>query len=203
MRSPQMRGIPQSPSGGRSMSDVVERAKAALEGVTEGPWHSTGGVVWCVDVIAVPDPSDPTGQTPMPQQVQEKVCDTSEGDAEFIAAARTLVPELVVEVEKWRAAAVFAHDDHGALQSMKAERDEALAEIERLRSARTITTVEQLDALPDGAVIHVPHKLTASSVEKRHERWWPNCAKGPYHHGFRDELLPALLIWSPDWEAQA
>lgn len=85
------------------MSDIVERAKAALEGVTEGPWYSTGGVVWFVDVIAVPDPSDPSGQTSMPEQVQEKVCDTSEGDAEFIAASRQLVPELVAEVERLRA----------------------------------------------------------------------------------------------------
>jgi hypothetical protein len=81
------------------MSDIVERAKAALEGVTEGPWYSTGGVVWFVDVIAVPDPSDPSGQTPMPEQVQEKVCDTSEGDAEFIAASRHLIPDLIAYVE--------------------------------------------------------------------------------------------------------
>ena len=66
----------------------------------------------------------------------------------------------------------------------------------------TITTVEQLDALPEGAVIHVPHKLTASSVEYRHGRWWPNCAAGPYHHGFRDELLPALLLWVPVGEQE-
>lgn len=61
-----------------------------------------------------------------------------------------------------------------------------------------IESVEQLDALPDGAVIHVPHKVTASSVEKRHDRWWPNRASGPFHHGFRDELLPARVIFTPE-----
>lgn len=87
--------------------DVVARAKAALEDVTVGPWEVTGGVVWCGQVIAVPDPSDPTGQTPMPELLQEKICDTAPGaDAEFIAAARSLVPELVAEVERLRMAEV-------------------------------------------------------------------------------------------------
>jgi hypothetical protein len=86
-------------------TDVVARAKAALEGITPGPWEVTGGVVWVDDVICVPDPNDPTGQTPMPERVQEKVCDSSPGDARFIAAARSLVPELLAEVEKLRAVA--------------------------------------------------------------------------------------------------
>ena len=82
----------------------------------------------------------------------------------------------------------LAHDDVPVL----------LRAIDRLAPQR-ITTVEQLDELPEGAVIHVPHKLTASSVEHRHGRWWPNRSTGPYRHAFRDELLPALLIWHPDW----
>lgn len=61
-----------------------------------------------------------------------------------------------------------------------------------------VETVDQLDALPEGAVIHVPHKVTASSVEKRHNRWWPNRSTGPFHHGFRDELLPARVLYTPE-----
>ncbi|MDH6199224.1 hypothetical protein M2272_005892 [Mycobacterium frederiksbergense] len=76
-----------------------------------------------------------------------------------------------------------AHADHVAAEWVK---------------ARTVETVEQLDALPEGAVIHVPHKVTASSVEHRHGRWWPSRSTGPYHHGFRDELLPARLLWHPE-----
>lgn len=61
-----------------------------------------------------------------------------------------------------------------------------------------IETVEHLDALPDGAVIHVLHKITASSVEKRYDRWWPNRSSAPFHHGFRDELLPARVLYNPE-----
>ncbi|WAY18420.1 hypothetical protein OF855_24595 [Mycolicibacterium fortuitum] len=64
-----------------------------------------------------------------------------------------------------------------------------------------IETVEQLDALPEGAVIHVPHTLTASSVEKRYDRWWPNRSAAPWHHGFRDELLPARVLYTPEAES--
>jgi hypothetical protein len=89
---------------GSVSGDVVVRARAALDGVAEGPWMVSGGVVWREDVIAVPDPNDPTGQTPMPEQVQEKVAESSHDMARFIAAARDLVPELVDEVERLRAA---------------------------------------------------------------------------------------------------
>lgn len=75
---------------------------------------------------------------------------------------------------------------------------EELAELIAQLVHPRIETVEQLDALPDGAVIHVPHKVTASSAEKRCDWWWPNRAQGPFHHGFRDELLPAILLWHPE-----
>ncbi|WP_185292747.1 hypothetical protein [Mycolicibacterium litorale] len=69
--------------------DIVERAKAVLEGVTEGPWELIGGgeYVTGVSICVAPDDGGVTGP-----------------DAEFIAAARTLVPELVAEVERLRAA---------------------------------------------------------------------------------------------------
>ncbi|AEJ95293.1 hypothetical protein FDI61_gp009 [Mycobacterium phage Marvin] len=70
------------------MSDVVERAKAALEGVTEGPWTWTHGM-------------DARAMVLGPDNLRVKL----EGyrDAEFIASARSLVPELIAEVERHRA----------------------------------------------------------------------------------------------------
>jgi hypothetical protein len=70
-----------------TMSDIVQRAKAALEGATDGPWEIVGGgeYVTGVGILAAPDDGGVTS-----------------GDAEFIAQARTLVPELVAEVERLR-----------------------------------------------------------------------------------------------------
>lgn len=76
------------------MSDVVERAKAALEGVTEGPWdvvHGAWGNVWHF--------SDDAGSPPL----IVRMGGMTQPDAEFIAQSRTLVPELVAEVERLRA----------------------------------------------------------------------------------------------------
>ncbi|AOQ28534.1 hypothetical protein I5H99_gp081 [Mycobacterium phage WillSterrel] len=77
------------------MSDVVERAKAALEGVTEGPW--------------IAEYSSEEGNCVIPhdaESTREAVATThlyhQRADAEFIAQARTLVPELVAEVEHLR-----------------------------------------------------------------------------------------------------
>ncbi|WNO26645.1 hypothetical protein SEA_JUNIORMINT_57 [Mycobacterium phage Juniormint] len=69
-------------------SDVVERAKAALEGVTEGPWTWTHGM-------------DARAMVLGPDNLRVKL----EGyrDAEFIASARSLVPELIAEAERLRA----------------------------------------------------------------------------------------------------
>ncbi|AFL47992.1 hypothetical protein AVANI_88 [Mycobacterium phage Avani] len=78
------------------MSDVVARAKAALEGVTDGPW--------------VAEFSGEQGNCVIPhdaQSTREAVCVTrlyhQQADAEFIASARSLVPELIAEVERLRA----------------------------------------------------------------------------------------------------
>ncbi|AEK07844.1 hypothetical protein FDI59_gp097 [Mycobacterium phage Yoshi] len=70
------------------MSDVVERAKAALEGAYEGPWVQVGGGNINVD---------PVGHRPPVAKTWTR------GNGEFIAQARTLVPELVAEVERLRA----------------------------------------------------------------------------------------------------
>ncbi|ASZ74453.1 hypothetical protein I5H97_gp079 [Mycobacterium phage Wachhund] len=97
------------------MSDVVERAKAALEGVTEGPWETSvhampGATVdeWYVreithtfdpnmhrlNVLKVRGATHAARQCCWPPTV---------ADAEFIASARSLVPELIAEVERLRA----------------------------------------------------------------------------------------------------
>lgn len=67
----------------------MERAKAALEGVTPGPWELIGGgeYVTGVGVCVAPDDGGVT-----------------DADARFIAQAHTLMPELVAEVEKLRGA---------------------------------------------------------------------------------------------------
>lgn len=88
------------------MSDVIERAEAAMEGVTAGPWVVNRDGWACV--------------SPGPDSVFHGYFEGSCGDcgdeildsasvaisiedAEFIAAARTLVPELVAELKAARA----------------------------------------------------------------------------------------------------
>jgi hypothetical protein len=66
--------------------DVVSRAKAALEGVIEGPWEMRDGFVY-------------------PLSISARLGGIRPRDAEFIAAARSLIPELIAEVEKLREAA--------------------------------------------------------------------------------------------------
>lgn len=73
------------------MSDVVERAKAALEGVTRGPWR-VGKRKWIGVVLT------PHGCVWNPNRGEVN----NPPDGEFIAQARTLVPELVAEVERLR-----------------------------------------------------------------------------------------------------
>lgn len=117
------------------MSDVVERAKAALEGVTEGPWDHAeafdasfvcagdGGTVAQSWIVRLDN---------RPGRVKDK------RDAEFIAACRELVPELVAELESARnliAALEVGQDNSGVLLAKAAEQYDALvAEIERLRA---------------------------------------------------------------------
>lgn len=76
------------------MSGVVERAKAALEGVTDGPWRTEPSKYVAGRYLLgrrdhmeweVMHATGTVGRSP---------------DAEFIAAARSLVPELVAEVER-------------------------------------------------------------------------------------------------------
>lgn len=99
------------------MSDVVVRAKAALEGVTEGPWVVNQEGWSCIS--SGPDSVFHGYFNGSCGDCGDEIHDAasvaiSVEDAEFIAAARTLVPELVAEVERLRAerpaAAVFCRD---------------------------------------------------------------------------------------------
>ncbi|AXQ64571.1 hypothetical protein KNU83_gp080 [Mycobacterium phage LilMoolah] len=80
------------------MRDVVERAKAALEGVAYGPWEFD-----CSDegMQAVGGPVIWLGDGDLGFRVEAHYQD--DRNAEFVAQARTLVPELVAEVERLRA----------------------------------------------------------------------------------------------------
>lgn len=75
------------------VDDLITRAEAALEGVTEGPWMVMPGAhgnVW-----------------QFPDEGQSRLivhCGLmTPPNAEFIAAARSLVPELVAELKTTRA----------------------------------------------------------------------------------------------------
>ncbi|AVJ48287.1 hypothetical protein SEA_NUEVOMUNDO_9 [Mycobacterium phage NuevoMundo] len=110
------------------MSDAAERAKAALEGVTEGPWTWTHGM-------------DARAMVLGPDNLRVKL----EGyrDAEFIASARSLVPELIAEVERLRSYKslpldmvwqdYYSPDDVLKIrQPLDAEIEQLRAEVERL-----------------------------------------------------------------------
>lgn len=75
--------------------DVCDRARQALEGVTDGPWEATSYGV------EQPYEFDLHRFDQMPLRIART--DQSGADSKFIAAARTLVPELVAEVERLRA----------------------------------------------------------------------------------------------------
>lgn len=80
------------------MSDVVERAKAALEGVSDGPWdyeHAFGASFVCAG-----DRHRTTAQAWILRADTESGKRQDKLDARFVAQARTLVPELVAEVER-------------------------------------------------------------------------------------------------------
>lgn len=104
------------------MSDVIGRAKAALAGVTPGPWahhiapsadsHETHAEYLAGTLIGTGEPLHVlTAQSPEPKFAYVVPATTGDGptsaiNAEFISAARSLIPELVAEVEKLRMAEV-------------------------------------------------------------------------------------------------
>lgn len=58
------------------MSDLLSRARAALEGISPGPWEMRDGYVY-------------------PLSISARLGGIRPSDAEFICAARELVPELI------------------------------------------------------------------------------------------------------------
>jgi hypothetical protein len=90
--------------------DVCDRARQALEGVTPGPWEASYNPMdtsYPADYYTVI--TEREGDH-IAEVDDEKRAEEHEGphgkfgrDAHFIAAARTLVPELVAEVERLRA----------------------------------------------------------------------------------------------------
>lgn len=102
------------------MSDVVERAKAALEGVTPGPWEhrtapheaddsSAAHEEWLAGTlirsgeplhVLIAESNQPQFAYIVPAVTGDGP--TSATNADFVAAARSLVPELVAEIEKLR-----------------------------------------------------------------------------------------------------
>ena len=98
------------------MTDIVERAKSALEGTTEGSWSVVyetpddigGGEPYAYAIHGPADHStldcDWLGDEYKQQYGHEitEIVGLSDADAEFIAQARTLVPELVEAIERAR-----------------------------------------------------------------------------------------------------
>lgn len=94
------------------MTDIIERAKAALEGATEAPWfvHDFADPL----VSENPDASAVTVSCDHPAHITvasmgggrmgSRSIEQAQKDARFIADARQLVPELIAEVERLRAA---------------------------------------------------------------------------------------------------
>lgn len=89
------------------MGDVVARAKAALEGVTAGPWSwrfegRDGRGDDALVSRSVTISGYPARVLSGEWQDEGGGVAVGSADAEFIAAARSLVPELVAEVERLR-----------------------------------------------------------------------------------------------------
>lgn len=86
------------------MTDLVERAKAALQDVTPGPWvWDSEGYMGCGQVYTEDEDllccniAAPSGD------LYPRSGYSPRDDMKFIAAARQLVPELVAEIERLRA----------------------------------------------------------------------------------------------------
>lgn len=102
----------------KESTDVAARAKALLEGVTEGPWEWDGDSFSDVKPDACPhgDPWTDHGPDLLRAVANARMntanyvisshgydassLDINAADAEFIAASRSLVPELVAELEQ-------------------------------------------------------------------------------------------------------
>lgn len=87
------------------MSDIVEQAESALAGVSPGPWRCEGSKYVRGWYVITRDGGTAVHATEWSETM------AFPADAEFAAAARTLVPALVAEVKslRWQ----YAHSgDH-------------------------------------------------------------------------------------------
>jgi hypothetical protein len=112
---------------------IRARAEAATEWAGYGRWDATNAYVWFTDTV--PDPTDPTGQTPMPEQAEVARAATTEF-AEFIAAADPdtvlALCDTIDTLRAQRAAALALCDDF-----MEDEAGAHVVYVWRLRAALT------------------------------------------------------------------
>ncbi|MDB2213837.1 hypothetical protein [Mycobacteroides abscessus] len=123
------------------MSELLDRAKASLEGVTEGPWEPVEerGNPGYSPFYGVRSAGDQPRRVVFAQSDWEGYGNGStKADAEFIAAARQLVPELIAEVERRERAL------QGRVRELERERDDHLETAEIMR--RTRERAERLQA---------------------------------------------------------
>lgn len=169
--------------------DVVSRARAALEGVTPGPWIQVGfGNIH----------ADPVGSHPPVAKTWKRA------NGDFIAESRTLMPELADELEE-------AKRDLWTLVEEKQElRDKltaARAEVERLRESRMVRTVEELDALPFLAVVREVFQPSPGSctdyggIWERRTSGWEQIAGTSSPPPVHSPRLPCRLLWHPEQDA--
>lgn len=96
---------------GRDTGDIIERAEAALEGVSEGAWVAThrADLDWLSESSMVDSHDHESGSSLRVTGASDPIWGSlwphrnARRDAEFIAAARELVPELVAELKVARA----------------------------------------------------------------------------------------------------
>jgi hypothetical protein len=112
-------------------ADLIARAKAALEGVTEGPWVVEESHTW---------------ETREPNVTYHLVdierayggyrnnvyCGTDKTLAQFIAAARSLLPELIAALERRPLVPIVDDLASERLDGLRDERDELLVRVDEL-----------------------------------------------------------------------
>ncbi|AUH68497.1 hypothetical protein CXX93_09220 [Gordonia sp. YC-JH1] len=115
-------------------TDIVQRARAALDGITEGRWWWTAETR--ARLIALGD--DKHELTDAREIIRcAALLHPGEADARFIAAAPDLVRELADELEATRRSERENQDlaikHYVAKDDLQIERDELRAEVERVR----------------------------------------------------------------------
>ena len=113
------------------MSIDLDKARALCDAATEGPWVD-GGQGWVFAAALIPDDGESRGMRDLLASVA-----TKPGDSALIAAARTLLPEALDEIEQLRCD--LAHEKWNADRLLdqaieaRAERDKAEATLARVR----------------------------------------------------------------------